>query len=70
MVIESIYEKGILLNFEHPNKEKYSNQKILVVDVNNYTYCVPYVMIGNNFFLNTIFPSRKFKYLIKGNKNE
>ncbi|MGC9385247.1 MAG: hypothetical protein ACP5D6_11665 [Kosmotogaceae bacterium] len=29
-VVESIAENGILLNFDHPNKEKYPNQKVLV----------------------------------------
>ncbi|HJP17346.1 MAG TPA: DUF4258 domain-containing protein [Nitrospinota bacterium] len=69
-VIESINEKGILLNIEHPNKEKYPNQKILVVDVDGYAYCVPYAIKRDKYFLKTIFPSRKFKYLIEGNRNE
>jgi uncharacterized DUF497 family protein len=68
-VIDSISEKGILLNIEHPDKEKYPNQKILVVNIDNYAYCVPYVIKGEKYFLKTIFPSRKFKYLIVGNKN-
>ena len=37
--IDAISEKGILKYFDHPNKEKYPNQKILVVEINNYTYC-------------------------------
>ena len=69
-VIESINEKGILLNIEHPNKEKYPNQKILVVDIDGYAYCVPYVIKSDKYFLKTIFPSRKFKYLIEGDRNE
>ncbi len=69
-VIESINEKGILLNIEHPNKEKYPNQKILVVDIDGYAYCVPYAIKSDKYFLKTIFPSRKFKYLIEGNRNE
>ena len=68
-VIDSISEKGILLNIEHPNKEKYPEQKIFVVDIENYAYCVPYVIKGKKCFLKTIFPSRKFKYLIEVNKN-
>ncbi|MCH7733226.1 MAG: hypothetical protein IIB44_12090 [Candidatus Marinimicrobia bacterium] len=50
-VIDSINEKGILLNFDHPNKEKYPDQKILVVDIDGYSYCVPYVIRGNKYFL-------------------
>lgn len=63
-VIDSINEKGILLNIEHPNKKKYPDQKILVVDIDDYAYCVPYEIKGDKYFLKTIFPSRKFKYLI------
>jgi len=69
-VIEAIEDKGILLNFEHPNKGKYPNQKVMVVAINNYAYCVPYVIENDTWFLKTIYPSRKFKYLIGGKKNE
>ena len=67
--IESISEKGILLNFDNPNMEQYPNQKVLVVNINNYAYCVPYVIEGDTWFLKTIYPSKKFKYLI-GEGNE
>ena len=69
-VIEAIAENGILLNFNHPNKEKYFNQKVLVVNIDNYAYCVPYVVDGDTWFLKTIYPCRKFKYLIEGGKDE
>ena len=66
-VIETIGENGILLNLEHPNKGKYPNQKIMVVNINGYAYCVPYVIEEDEtWFLKTIYPSRKFKYLIGG----
>ena len=69
-VIEAIEDKGILLNFEHPNKKQYPNQKVMVVDINNYAYCVPYVIENNTWFLKTIYSSGKFKYLIGGKENE
>ena len=69
-VIDSIFENGILLNFNHPNSLKYPHQKILVVKINDYTYCVPYETVGEKYFLKTIFPSRKFLYLIEGEKDE
>ena len=68
-VIDSINENGILLNIEHPNKEKYPNQRMLVINIDNYAYCVPYVINGNKYFLKTVFPNRKFNYLIEGDKN-
>ena len=64
-VIEAISESGVLLNFEHPNQSRYPGQKILVVNLNNYAYCVPYVIERDGtWFLKTIYPSRKFKYLV------
>ncbi len=69
-VIDSIESNGILLNFEHQNKEKYPNQKVFVVNIDNYAYCVPYVIDNETWFLKTIYPNRKFKYLIKGEEDE
>ncbi len=61
----AILENRILDILEHHNKEKYPNQKLLIVEINNYAYVVPYTEIGEDIFLITIFPSRKFtkKYL-------
>jgi len=70
MAIEAIEGKGVLLNFSHPNQEKHPNQKVLVININDYAYCVPYEMEGDRWILKTIYPSRKFKHLIRGKKNE
>lgn len=64
-VIDSISENGILLDFSHPNIEKYPKQRIFVVELFDYTYCVPYVENDNVIFMKTIFPSRKFIYLLE-----
>lgn len=69
-VIETIAEKGILLNIEHPNKVKFPNQYMLVVEYDNYTYCIPYLKDKDKIFLKTIFPNRDFMYLLKEKKNE
>ncbi|HJY62582.1 MAG TPA: toxin [Ignavibacteria bacterium] len=47
--------------------QNYSNQILILVNVNNYVYAVPAVKTGNEYFLKTIFPSRKFtaKFLKK-----
>jgi len=53
-------ESGDVLNIMvHPNRTKYPNQQILVVDINNYAYIVPFVEKGQERFLKTIVPSRK-----------
>ncbi len=69
-VIEVIAKHGILLNIDHPNKQKYPNQKMFVVNIDNYAYCVPYVLKNEVCFLKTIYPNRNFQYLIKGGKND
>lgn len=67
MVVEHI-EKGCVLDrVRHPNKDKYPNQWMYIVEINAYAYAVPFVEQGENIFLKTIIPSRKFtrKYLKK-----
>jgi len=63
-IIGAIAENGILLNIKHPNETKYPLQWMMVVNLNNYTYCVPYVIKGETWFLKTIYPNRKFLYLL------
>jgi len=50
---------------EHPNKQKYPRQRILVLNIDNYIYLVPYIEKDDEIFLKTIIPSRKAtkKYL-------
>jgi hypothetical protein len=64
-VIEIIAEKGVLANISHPNQTKYPNQHMLIVEFNNYTYCVPYVLEKNIAFMKTIYPNRDYLFLIK-----
>ena len=48
-----------LADYEHPNKDKYPNQRIAVVRCKGYVYLVPYVLEPNGEkFLKTIIPSR------------
>ncbi len=59
-------ESGVkVIETDHPNKKKYPNQKIMIVDVEGYAYLVPIVISENEYFLKTIIPSRKAtkKYL-------
>jgi len=44
---------------EHPNQQKYPGQKILMVQVDDYVYAVPFVESDTEIFLKTIIPSRK-----------
>jgi len=59
-VVIAIGEGKLLDILEHPNKKKYQNQRIIVVEIDSYAFCVPFVETGDgNYFLKTIFPSRK-----------
>jgi uncharacterized DUF497 family protein len=64
--IVSYIEQGNLVDIiEHPNGEKYNHQKILIINIDNYIYTIPFVENQNERFLKIIIPSRKFtkKYL-------
>jgi len=50
---------------KHPNPEKYPNQKVFLVKIENYIYSVPYIDDNEKIFLKTIIPNSKAtkKYL-------
>ena len=63
-------ERGDLLDIvAHPNQEKYPTQQLLVVEINDYVYLVPFVENENGKFLKTIIPSRKATRVYLGGKN-
>ena len=64
-VMVAIHEGRIVDIVEHHNKERYPNQKMLIVEIGSYAYLVPFVIDGDGIFLKTVIPSRKAtkKYL-------
>ena len=58
-VVVAIETGGLLDVLAHPNPEQYPSQRILVVEVNQYVYLVPYVEDDDYLFLKAIIPSRK-----------
>ncbi len=53
-------ERGDVLDvMQHPNQAEYPNQQMLIVEIDNYAYLVPFVEDENGKFLKTIIPSRK-----------
>ncbi len=64
-VLLALKEERLITILVHPNKKKYPNQKILVIEINSYAYLVPFIEDEEKIFLKTIFPSRKYtkKYL-------
>jgi uncharacterized DUF497 family protein len=64
-------ERGDILDFvAHPDQEKYPSQQIIVVEINEYAYLVPFIESSEGKFLKTIIPSRKATRDYLGGKNE
>lgn len=62
-------ENGNLLDIvPHFNLEKYPNQKLLILDIQDYTYYVPFVEDDEKVFLKNIIPSRKYHKMKKEKK--
>ncbi len=64
-IVQRIQSGAKVIETDHPNKEKYPNQKKMIIDVKGYAYLVPFVIDKNKYFIKTIIPSRKAnrKYL-------
>ncbi len=61
-IIAAIEDDQIIDILDHPNSEKYKDQRIYVVSVKEYVYLVPFVVNEDgDVFLKTIIPSRKAK---------
>jgi hypothetical protein len=60
-VILALESGNLLDDIEHPNKENYPNQNIFIIliEIKDYVYLVPYVEDDTSIFLKTIIPSRQ-----------
>ena len=64
--VELAIESGDLIDrVKHPNAEKYTNQKVFLVKIEDYIYSIPYVEDDEKIFLKTIIPNSRAtkKYL-------
>ena len=53
-------EHGNLIEIiDHPNQNLYKNQKMYVLNIDEYIYLVPFIESDDEIFLKTIIPSRK-----------
>lgn len=68
-IVQRIESGAKVIETDHPNKKKYPNQKILIIDVEGYAYIVPCVIENNDYFLKTIIPSRKATKKYLGGEN-
>ena len=65
-VVTTIYEDKIIDTIKHPNKEKYPDQSIYIVELIGYVCMVPYAKNNGEIYLKTIIPSRKMHKHYKG----
>jgi hypothetical protein len=67
-VVLAIVSGDLIDRIKHPNPEKYPNQKIFLVKIDNYIYSVPFVEDDKKIFLKTIIPnSKQTKKYLGGN---
>ena len=69
-VLFQLNEGKILYIVDSPNNQRYPNQKVFVIEINEYIYYVPFVEDEAEIFLKTIIPSRKLKKQYLGELKE
>lgn len=64
-IVMAIQEEKVVDIIMYPNADKYPNQLIYLINLNNYIYEVLFIfdLENNEIFLKTIFPSRKYTQL-------
>lgn len=61
---------GKLLSVRKNKSENYLTQDILIVEIDDYVYYVPFIKNEKEYFLKTIIPSRELTKEFLGGKNE
>jgi predicted DNA binding CopG/RHH family protein len=69
-VLLSIAQGHIIDILAHPNPEKYPGQRIVLVNIKQYIYCVPFLETENGIYIKTVFPSRKYTRYYLGEVKE
>lgn len=67
-VINAIFEGKTITVLRHQNVKRHPNQRLFVINIDDYAYVVPFVEDKEKLFLKTIYPSRKHteQYIEKG----
>jgi len=58
-IVFYLQQGSLLDDIEHTNSERYPDQRVFVVNIDDYAYLVPYVENRKEIFLKTVIPSRK-----------
>lgn len=53
-------EEGRILDVVQNPSSQHRDQKMFVLDIKSYAYCVPFIETETGIFLKTLFPSRKY----------
>ena len=70
-VVMAIEEGRILSVLKNPKQDKYPNQRILIIEIGNYAYVVPFEIRKDVIWLITVYPSRKYtKIYLRGEYEE
>jgi len=67
-VVLAIVSGDLVDRVKHPNPERYPNQRVFLVKIEDYIYSVPYVEDDEKIFLKTIIPNTKAKKKYLGGK--
>jgi hypothetical protein len=64
-VLASYYAGRILDDIVHPGADRYPGQRVMIVEIRDYAYLVPYMETDEAIYWKTIIPNRKMtrKYL-------
>ena len=62
-------EEGRVLDIVQNPSSLHRDQKMFILDINSYAYCVPFIETETGIFLKTLFPSREYTaiYLVGQN---
>ncbi len=70
-ILLNIAQGNVIKVLEHPKQDKYPDQKILLLNINSYVYCVPFMETHDAVYLITLYASRKYtKIYLGGERNE
>ena len=59
-VVYHLEHGGLLADIPHPNQARHPDQRLYVVQIEDYAYLVPFYRDGDVESLRTVYPSRKY----------
>ena len=64
-IIAILDANGPIALINHPNRKKYPHQHMYIVEIDGYSWVVPFERQGKKAILKTIYPSRKMTKLFR-----